>query len=113
MSAKHEPIRYAVAPGELIREELETRAWTQGELAAKLGRPYQAVNAIVNGHKAITADTAIELGEAFGTSAVYWLNLQSAYQLYLAHQRKRGRVNVPAKKAVRAAVTSGKKQTIR
>jgi len=53
-----------------------------------MGRPCQALNAIINGHKTITADTAIELGDAFGTSAVYWLNLQTAYQLYLAHLRR-------------------------
>ena len=54
-----------------------------------MGRPLQALNAIINGHKIITADTAIELGDAFGTSAVYWMNLQTAHQLYKAAEKKK------------------------
>jgi HTH-type transcriptional regulator/antitoxin HigA len=68
---------------------LESRGWSQEKLAAKMGRPYQTVNGIVNGHKMITADTAIDLGNAFGTSAMLWLNLETAYQLYKASQRKK------------------------
>lgn len=71
-------------PGDFIREELETRGWTQGDLSAILGRPIQAVNEILNGKKAITADTARGLGDAFGTAAEYWLNLESSYRLSLA-----------------------------
>ena len=68
-------------PGDFIREELENRDWTQGDLAAILGRPVQAVNEILKGKKAITADTAHGLGDAFGTGAEYWLNLESAFRL--------------------------------
>jgi addiction module HigA family antidote len=89
MATKQVPIRFAVPPGQIIRSELEARGWSQERLAAEMGRPYQAINAIVNGHKAITADTAIELGDAFGTSAVYWMNLEAAYQLYKAHQKRK------------------------
>ena len=39
------------------------------------------------GHKIITAETAIELGSAFGVSPTHWLNLQTAYQLYKASQK--------------------------
>ena len=53
-----------------------------------MGRPYQPINEIVNGHKRITAETAIELALAFGTSDVYWMNLQTAYDLYRAHQKR-------------------------
>jgi HTH-type transcriptional regulator / antitoxin HigA len=89
MAADKTPIRYAVAPGHFIREELRARGWSQEKLATKMGRPYQAVNAIINGHKTITAETAIELGKAFGSSAVYWLNLQTAYQLFKAAEKKK------------------------
>ena len=54
-----------------------------------MGRPYQAVNEIINEHKLITAETAIELGKAFGTPPAYWMRLQSDYELYNAAQRKR------------------------
>ena len=89
MATKQTPIRFAVPPGQFIRGELEARGWSQEKLAAKMGRPYQTVNGIVNGHKMITADTAIDLGNAFGTSAILWLNLEAAYQLYKASQRKK------------------------
>jgi HTH-type transcriptional regulator/antitoxin HigA len=68
-------------PGEYIREELEARGWTQSKLAEILGRPFQTINAIVNGKKEITPRTAVELGAAFGTSAEVWLNLEMAYRL--------------------------------
>lgn len=71
-------------PGEYIREELEARHWTQSDLAAVLKRPLQAVNEIINGKKRITAETAKELSAAFGTSADFWLNLESIYRLAMA-----------------------------
>ena len=66
-------------PGDFIREELEARGWTQRDLAEILGRPIQAVNAIVNGKKGVTPETAVSLGAAFGTSPEFWLNLEAAY----------------------------------
>ena len=89
MTTKQASIRHAVAPGHFIREELQARGSSQETLAAKMDRPYQTVNGIINGHKRITAETAIELGAAFGTSAIMWLNLESAYQLYKASQKKK------------------------
>jgi HTH-type transcriptional regulator / antitoxin HigA len=68
-------------PGEFLQEELEARGWSQVALAEILGRPVQVVNAIVKGRKAITAQTAAELSLALGTSAEYWLNLETAWQL--------------------------------
>lgn len=71
----------AFPPGDLVREELEARGWTQGDLARLIGRPIQLVNQIVNGRKAITAQTAVELAEAFGTSPQVWMNLQATWAL--------------------------------
>lgn len=68
-------------PGDFIREELEARGWTQADLARVIGRPLQAVNEVINGRKRITAETAKELGLAFGTGAELWMNLESAYRL--------------------------------
>ncbi|TAK30623.1 MAG: addiction module antidote protein, HigA family [Chloroflexota bacterium] len=68
-------------PGEFIKEELEARDWTQIELAEILGRPLTVVNEIISGKRGITPETAKGLGDAFGTSAQYWLNLESAYRL--------------------------------
>jgi HTH-type transcriptional regulator/antitoxin HigA len=68
-------------PGEFIREELEARGWTQDDLAQIMGRPVRLVNELVNAKKQITPDTARGLAEAFGTDALYWMNLDSAYRL--------------------------------
>lgn len=69
-------------PGEFIREEIEARGWTQAELAEILGRPPRLVSELIAGKRAITAETAKGLGEAFGTGAQFWMNLESAYQLF-------------------------------
>ena len=84
-------------PGEFLREELETRGWTQAGLAERMGRPLRSINEIVNGKKAITAETAIGLGDALGTSAEYWLNLESGYRLHVARRQKR---QIPANSVV-------------
>jgi HTH-type transcriptional regulator/antitoxin HigA len=68
-------------PGDFLREEIEARGWTQAKLAEVLGRPLQTVNAIINGKKAVTPQTAVELAAALGTSAELWMNLEQAYQL--------------------------------
>lgn len=78
----------AIHPGEILKETLEERGMTQKVLAEKIGRPVQLINGIINGHKSITADTALDLAEAFGTSAELWLNLESFYQLNIARQRR-------------------------
>lgn len=67
--------------GEFLKEELEARGWTQAELAEIIGRPTQAVSEIVLGKRGVTPETAKGLAAAFGTSAEYWMNLETAYQL--------------------------------
>lgn len=69
------------APGEFLREELESRGWTQVELAEIIGRPTRLVNEIIAGKKGVTPETAIQLGEALGTGAELWMNLESQFQL--------------------------------
>lgn len=69
-------------PGEFIRDELEARGWTQGDLAEIMGRPPQAVNELISGKKQITPETALGLAKAFGDDdPLYWLNLESIYRL--------------------------------
>jgi HTH-type transcriptional regulator / antitoxin HigA len=82
MTAKDRPVAMAFPPGDIIREELEARGWTQSDLANVLGRPFQTVNSIVNGRKSIQPRMAVELAAAFGTSAEFWMNLEISYQLY-------------------------------
>ncbi|GLS15687.1 HigA family addiction module antitoxin [Hydrogenophaga electricum] len=68
-------------PGEFLREELDSREWSQQELADILGRPPRLISEIISGKRSITPETAKGLGEAFGTGAEYWMNLESLYQL--------------------------------
>ena len=69
------------APGDFLREEIEARGWSQVELAEILGRPAKVVSEIISGKKAITPETAIQLGEALGTGPELWMNLESQFQL--------------------------------
>jgi HTH-type transcriptional regulator/antitoxin HigA len=77
----------ALAPSELLRDELDERGWTVAEFAQILGRPTQVVSEILNDRKEITPETALAIGEALGTSAELWLNLQSSYRLWSIRQR--------------------------
>ena len=68
-------------PGEYIKDEIEARGWSQADLAEILGRPVQVINEIIAAKKAITPETALGLGEAFGTGAQFWLNVENTYRL--------------------------------
>jgi HTH-type transcriptional regulator/antitoxin HigA len=74
-------------PGEFLRDELEARGWNQTEFSEIIGREPRLVNEIVLGKRAITPETAQELAAALGTSAQFWMNLESAYQLSKAAPR--------------------------
>jgi len=80
----------AIHPGEHLAEELRELKMSAAELARKLDVPTNRVTQILNGTRAITGDTALRLGHFFGTSAEFWLNLQSLYELRLA-QKKAGK----------------------
>lgn len=72
----------AFPPGEFIKDELEARGWEQRDLAKIMGRPERTVSELVTGKRAVTAETAQQLGEAFGTGAQLWMNLEAAYRLH-------------------------------
>lgn len=76
-------------PGDFLAEELEARGWSQTELAEILGRPPRLVNEIIANKRAITPETAKGLAAAFSTSAQYWMNLESSYQLSKAKIEER------------------------
>lgn len=80
----------AIHPGEHLAEELQELDMSAAELARQLDVPTNRITQILNGTRAITGDTALRLAHFFGTSAEFWLNLQSLYDLRLA-QEKAGR----------------------
>ncbi len=77
----------AIHPGEHLAEELEALDLSAAELARKMKVPTNRVTQILNGTRSITGDTALRLAHFFGTSAQFWLNLQSLYDLRLAEEK--------------------------
>jgi addiction module HigA family antidote len=80
----------AIHPGEHLAEELKGLGMSAAELVRKLDVPTNRITGILNGQRSITGDTALRLAHFFGTSAEFWLNLQSLYDLRIA-QKKAGR----------------------
>lgn len=74
-------------PGEVLREEfLVPLALSAGKLAKICGVPRTRIERIASEETGITADTALRLSKAFGTTAQMWLNLQNSYDVRVATQ---------------------------
>jgi len=86
-----------IHPGEHLAEELHELGLSAAAFSRQIGVPTNRITQILNGRRAITGDTALRLAHFFGTSAEFWLHLQSLYELRLA-ERKSG-------KAIRALPT--------
>lgn len=78
-------------PGEVLREYLPA-GMTVAEVADRLGVTRQALSALLNGRAGVSADMALRLSEALGTSAEMWLSMQIAYDLWRAEQKPRPKV---------------------
>jgi addiction module HigA family antidote len=71
-----------IPPGEILLEEfLSPLGISQNQLARDVDIPVSRIAEIVKGRRAITADTALRLGAYFKTSAEFWLNLQTSFEL--------------------------------
>ena len=70
-----------------MHEELDTLKMSAADLARRLKVPTNRVTEILNGQRAITGDTALRLAHFFSTSAEFWLNLQSLYELRVAEAK--------------------------
>jgi addiction module HigA family antidote len=80
-------------PGDTIREDyLIPLAMSVNQLAKALGITPARLNEIVRGERGVTADTALRLARCLGTSAQFWLNLQSLYDLRTAEQKARNKI---------------------
>jgi addiction module HigA family antidote len=74
-----------IHPGEILREEyLGPMHMSANALAHAIGVPANRVSGILAGARGVTADTALRLAQAFGTSPEFWLNMQQSYDLQLA-----------------------------
>lgn len=82
---------YAIHPGETLAETLEELGMSQAELAQRMGRPLQMISEIIQGKKAITAETALQLERATGVPANFWNSSQRNYEAVLARlEEERG-----------------------
>src|SRR5579872_5109127 len=79
-----------IHPGEHLAEKLRARNMSASALARQIGVPTNRVTRILNGQRSVSADTALRLAGFFGTSAVFWLNLQSLYELRVAEAEDDG-----------------------
>jgi addiction module HigA family antidote len=76
-----------IHPGEILLEEfLKPLDMSMNQLAIALRVPASRINAIVEGERSISADTALRLGHYFGMSPEFWVNLQATYDLRVARR---------------------------
>ncbi len=87
MTSKQEKLLEPIHPGEILLEEfMKPMGISINGLAREIAVPPGRVSAIVNGKRAITADTALRLGRYFGTSPDVWMGLQADYDLRIAQR---------------------------
>ena len=70
--------RTPIHPGEILKDELAELGMSGAALARQIKVPANRISKIIAGKRNITANTALRLGKWFGTSAAFWLNLQTS-----------------------------------
>ena len=88
-----------VHPGRILRRELHARELSANALARALRVPSGRIVDILNGKRAISAETALRLGRYFGNDAQFWVNLQAQYELAVARRAVGARVKREVEKA--------------
>ncbi len=76
------------SPGRLLKRELAAHKLNANRLSLDIGVPSGRIIDILNGRRAITADTAVRLGRYFGNSGQFWLDLQAQYEIALVERDK-------------------------
>jgi addiction module HigA family antidote len=82
-----------VHPGEILRDELAALGMSARKFASHIGVPANAITAILNGKRGVSAAMALRLGKAFGTGERYWINLQSYYETKVAKAELAGKID--------------------
>ncbi len=98
--AKKLPLPY---PGEYLKSVLEDASLSANAVALALLVPAKRLTEILNGRRAITADTAMRLERYFGTSAQMWVNLQAKYDLEAAEEKLAERIELEVQPMQRAS----------
>lgn len=73
-----------IHPGEILSDELNEVGVSASDLARAIGVPVNRVTQILNGQRGISADTALRLGQWFGSGPEIWLDLQKDHELRIA-----------------------------
>jgi antitoxin HigA-1 len=77
-----------ILPGEILwKEFMEPLGISQNKLARDLDVPVTRIGDIIHGRRGVTADSALRLGVYFGTTAEFWLNLQTRYELKVSRRK--------------------------
>ena len=84
--------RRTVHPGDILRDELAEMGVTPTAFAREIGVPPNRISQIIAGKRSITGDTALRFGHWFGVEPLFWMNLQSQYDLALAERQSGDRV---------------------
>jgi addiction module HigA family antidote len=93
-----------IHPGEiLVAEFLEPLGISQYRLAKDIGVTPRRINEIVHGRRAISADTALRLGQFFGMEAEFWMNLQSRYDMEVTREQLQDKIKKEVRPFTRAA----------
>jgi len=102
-----------VHPGEILSEEfLKPIGITEYRLAKEILVPPRRINEIVHGKRSLTADTALRLAKFFGTSEIFWLNLQARYDLDVQRHRLGARLRrVGSWKSSRGSVAAYRRKS--
>ena len=84
----------AVHPGIILKDELGELGISPTEFARQINVPANRISMILNGKRAISADTALRLGHWFGNEPQFWLNLQNQFDLVAAKKETGGSIEV-------------------
>ena len=83
-----------IYPGEILLEDfMKPMSITARQLAADIDVPPSRISELVNGHRPITADTALRLGLFFNMEPRFWLNLQSEYDIRVATRELKDKIS--------------------
>jgi HTH-type transcriptional regulator/antitoxin HigA len=74
---------WASPPGETILDLMNEKAWTQVELAQKLGYTLKQLKLMIEGKVSLTEDTALRLEQVLGSTVNFWLNREVKYRVHL------------------------------
>jgi len=77
----------AVHPGDILKDELEEMGLSPTAFARQIDVPPNRISQIMSGKRSVTSDTALRFGHWFGTGPLFWLNLQTQFDLVAAERK--------------------------